>query len=75
MKIELTAENKKEEKLIGFKKMGWKDVSEYYIDVTHGKLKQNDSRSMSGDGCGMIGRLQTGIERIRISMLGNGSSK
>lgn len=75
MKIELIAENKKEEKLLGFKKMGWKDVSEFYVDVTHGKIPQQDNRSLSGDGCGMIGRLQAGIERIRMSMLSNGSSK
>jgi len=67
MKIIVQAENKEEEKALEAKEIGYKGVTDYYLDVRwlEGKvLVKQDGRS-SGDLLYLIGRLYTAILQLK----------
>jgi len=67
MEIILKADNKKEEKLLGFKKIGYKKVTDYYLDVRYIEgniVKKEDSRSF-GDILYLISRLYSALFQLK----------
>jgi hypothetical protein len=67
MRIEIIAENEEEEKFLSSKKVGFKGVTDYYLDVRWLENKivyKSESRS-SGDLLYLIGRLYTAIIQLK----------
>ena len=61
MKITFKAENKDEEKTLGGKEVGYKNVTDYYLDVRwlEGDVLLKSESKSSGDLLYLLGRLYT----------------
>jgi hypothetical protein len=79
MKITIQAENKAEQKIIGFKEVDYKGITDYYLDVrwVEGKIVQKDESRSYGDALYLIGRLYSALFQLKESWKNykNGSSK
>jgi hypothetical protein len=76
MKIIIKAENKKEEKVLGGKEVGYEGVTDFYLDVRwlEGKvLFKSESRSY-GDLLYLLGRMYAADFQLKEAFK-NGSSK